>query len=75
MKKFLGYVVVNVKSKKFVDYDGTEGDSFESWDNKTGPQEVLDEVDYYVARHNNKHSRKIAQARNHLKIGKLFVEA
>lgn len=76
MRKFLGYTVVNTKTRKFVDYDGSEDEEgYSSWDTKEGPQEILDEVDWYIKNYNNKDSRKIKQNRKHLKIGKLFVEA
>lgn len=76
MKKFLGYCVVNSKTENFVDYDGSEcPSSFESWETPDGAQEVLDEIDFYISNHNNKHSRKVAQMRSYMKIGKVFVEA
>jgi hypothetical protein len=75
MKKFLGYTVVNTKTKKFVDYNGSEyEESFSSWHTKKGPQEILDEIDWYIKHYNNKYSRKMKENRKNFKIGKLFVE-
>ena len=76
MKKFLGYVVVNTKTENFVDYNGSEcKNSFETWFEKDGAQEIIDEVKEYVETHNNKHSRKVKKELKNIKIGKLYVEA
>ena len=76
MKKFLGYTVINTKTERFVMCPYSEDEeSFESWKEKDGAQETLDEIDWFIKNHNNKQSRHLKKQRKHIKIAKLFVEA
>jgi hypothetical protein len=79
MKKFLGYTVVNTKSQKFIDVNGRKvceyEESFDCWDDKTGPTETLGEIDWCLKHQNNKMVRRLRKERKHIKIAQLFVVA
>ena len=65
---------VNSKNNTFLDYDGYEyQESYSTWDKKDGAQEILDEIDFYINKYDNKFSRKLKANRKNFKVVKLFI--
>ncbi len=72
IRRFMGYTVLNVKSGKFVDYDGAESEKdYEFWPTTVSAQEVLDDIDYTIGNFGNKNAQQLANKRKDLKIVKL----
>jgi hypothetical protein len=68
-----GYTVINTKSKTFVDYDGSEGSGYETWDNFDGANEILNEIYHFIKSHDSVKSRKARKNRKHFSVVKISL--
>ena len=73
--KFLkdqGYTVININNNNFVEFDGNESsDSYATYSEQSGAQEILEEIDWWLKNRNNKKTRQLAQNRKHFKVVKI----
>ena len=70
--QLLGYTVLNIKTKKFVDFDGWEYENdYEVYSDKQDARQIIDEIIFYTKTHNNKFSRKLKNNIKNYKIVKL----
>jgi hypothetical protein len=72
LTRFSGFTALNVKTNRFVDYDGKEYESsYSVWETPEGAQEIIDEIDWYAKKYNNKFARKLRRNLKNFKVVKV----
>ena len=72
-RKFEGYSLVNVKTKKFLDCDGTEIKEYSYYEDIVDVREILNDLKWYIKNYNNRRSRRLKKNFKNFEIVKIYT--